>query len=71
MLDWLVKVFYFDEKGLKWMRKEKWKHGILIVVAVCLIGIGYLNYDYEQAVEVASLNQVTNESSLRRCAIGK
>lgn len=53
------------------MKKEKMKHMILIIVAVCLIGIGYLNYDYDSTIEVASVeNQANNqvdESTLRRC----
>lgn len=47
------------------MLKEKAKHLILIIIAVCLIGIGYLNYDYPDTMEVASVdNQVEDESTL-------
>lgn len=46
------------------MKKEKMKHIVLILMAVCLIGIGYLNYDYEPTIEVASMENATNEASL-------
>ncbi len=46
------------------MKKEKIKHSILIIMAVALIGIGYLNYDYEPTLEVASMGNITNEASL-------
>lgn len=46
------------------MRKENLKHIILIVMAVVLIGIGYLNYDYNPTIEVASLENQVDESTL-------
>lgn len=46
------------------MKKEKIKHIVLILMAVCLIGIGYLNYDYEPTIEVATTQNATNEASL-------
>lgn len=46
------------------MKKEKIKHIVLILMAVCLIGIGYLNYDYEPTIEVATTENATNEASL-------
>ena len=46
------------------MKKEKLKHSILIIMAVALIGIGYLNYDYEPTIEVAAMENITNEASL-------
>lgn len=46
------------------MKKEKLKHSILIIMAVALIGIGYLNYDYEPTLEVASMGNISNEASL-------
>lgn len=46
------------------MKKENLKHIILVIVAVCLIGIGYLNYDYDQTVEVASVDNQIDESTL-------
>lgn len=49
------------------MKKEKMKHMILVIVAVCLIGIGYLNYDYDSTIEVASVENQTDENTLRRC----
>ena len=42
------------------MKKEKLKHMILIVIAITLIGVGYLNYDYENTLEVASINNQKN-----------
>ena len=53
------------------MKKEKIKHIVLILMAVCLIGIGYLNYDYDSTLEVASLENQIDESTLRRCGIGE
>lgn len=52
------------------MKREKIKHLILIVIAVTFIGIGYLNYDYDESMEVASLDNQLDESTLRRCSIG-
>ncbi len=49
------------------MKKENIKHIILVIVAVVLIGIGYLNYDYEPTIEVASVENQIDESTLRRC----
>ena len=46
------------------MKKEKIKHIVLILMAVCLIGFGYLNYDYEPTIEVATTQNATNEASL-------
>lgn len=46
------------------MKKENMKHMILVLVAVALIGIGYLNYDYEPTIEVASVNNQMDESTL-------
>ncbi len=46
------------------MKKEKLKHSILIIMAVALIGIGYLNYDYEPTIEVAAMENISNEASL-------
>jgi len=50
------------------MKKEKLKHIVLVVIAISLIGIGYLNYDYDKTIEVAStgntIENVTNEASL-------
>lgn len=46
------------------LKKEKLKHLVLIGVAVCLIGIGYLNYDYDSTLEVASMNDQADESSI-------
>ncbi len=56
---------------MKRMKKENLKHIVLIVTAICLIGIGYLNYDYEPTVEVASLENQVDETTLRRCSISK
>ena len=53
------------------MKRENVKHMILIIVAVVLIGIGYLNYDYDSTIEVASIDNQTDESTLRRCTIGQ
>lgn len=53
------------------MKKENIKHIILVIVAVALIGIGYLNYDYEPTIEVASMENQIDENTLRRCPIGK
>lgn len=46
------------------MNKEKIKHIILIVIAVSLIGVGYLNYDYDASIEVASTNNIIDESTI-------
>lgn len=46
------------------MKKENLKHIILIVMAVVFIGIGYLNYDYNPTIEVASLENQVDESTL-------
>ena len=46
------------------MKKEKLKHMILITVAVCLIGIGYLNYDYDSTLEVAAMHNQTDENTI-------
>lgn len=46
------------------MKKEKLKHMILIIIAVVMIGIGYLNYDYEAAIEVASTENQIDESTI-------
>ena len=46
------------------MLKEKLKHIVLIVLAVSLIGIGYLNYDYNDTLEVASTENNNDESTL-------
>lgn len=46
------------------MKKEKLKHMILIVIAITLIGIGYLNYDYENTLEVASIDNAVDESNI-------
>lgn len=48
------------------MKKENLKHLVLVIIAVIFIGIGYVNYDYEPTVEVASTgtNQI-DESTLR------
>ena len=53
------------------MKKEKIKHMALIILAVCLIGIGYMNYDYNSTLEVASIDNAVDESTLRRCRISK
>ena len=53
------------------MKKENLKHLILVIVAVCLIGIGYLNYDYEPTIEVAAMDNQIDETTLRRCRVGK
>lgn len=45
------------------MKKEKLKHIILVIVAVSLIGIGYLNYDYDSTIEVASVDNQIDENS--------
>ena len=50
------------------MKKEKIKHMILVIVAIALIGIGYLNYDYDQTVEVAAINNQIDENTIRRCS---
>ena len=47
------------------MKKENLKHIVLIVTAICLIGIGYLNYDYEPTVEVASLENQVDETTFK------
>ena len=49
------------------MIKEKLKHIVLVVIAIACIGIGYLNYDYDQTIEVASIENQIDESTLRRC----
>jgi len=47
------------------MKKEKLKHIVLTVVAVAFIGIGYLNYDYDSTIEVASTNtQIDSNTSI-------
>lgn len=46
------------------MKKEKMKHIILGVIAVTLIGVGYLNYDFEPTLEVASIQNQVDESTL-------
>lgn len=46
------------------MKKENLKHIILIIIAVVFIGIGYLNYDYDSTIEVASLENQVDESTL-------
>lgn len=46
------------------MRKEKMKHIVLVLIAVCLIGIGYLNYDYQPTIEVATTENMTNDVTL-------
>ncbi len=46
------------------MKKENMKHIILVIVAVTLIGIGYLNYDYEPTIEVASIQNQIDENTL-------
>ena len=53
------------------MKKEKIKHVALVILAVCLIGIGYMNYDYNSTIEVASVDNTVDESTLRRCTISK
>lgn len=53
------------------MKKENLKHMVLLVVAVVLIGIGYLNYDYSPSIEVASIDNQIDENTLRRCSICK
>lgn len=53
------------------MKKENMKHIILVIVAVALIGIGYLNYDYEPTIEVASIENQVDENTLRRCTDGQ
>ena len=47
------------------MKKEKIKHITLVIVAVCLIGIGYMNYDYDSTIEVASVDNTVDETTLR------
>lgn len=51
------------------MKKENLKHLILLIVAVVLIGIGYLNYDYDSTLEVAVVDNKIDESTLRRRTI--
>ena len=51
------------------MKKEKIKHIALVIVAVCLIGIGYMNYD--STIEVASMDNSVDEATLRRCTVSK
>lgn len=46
------------------MKKENFKHIVLVMVAVILIGVGYLNYDYEPTLEVASVENQVDESTL-------
>lgn len=46
------------------MKKENMKHIILVIVAVALIGIGYLNYDYEPTIEVASVENQVDQNTL-------
>lgn len=46
------------------MNKEKVKHITLIIIAVALIGIGYLNYDYDTSLEVASVDNIIDESTI-------
>lgn len=46
------------------MKKENFKHIVLVMTAVILIGVGYLNYDYEPTLEVASTNNEAYESTL-------
>ena len=51
------------------MKKEKIKHIALVIVAVFLIGIGYMNYDYNSTIEVASMDNSVDESTIRRCTV--
>ena len=53
------------------MKKEKIKHVALVLIAVCLIGIGYMNYDYNSTIEVSSMDNSVDETTLRRCTISK
>lgn len=46
------------------MKKEKIKHIVLVVLAVGLIGVGYMNYDYDPTIEVASIENQVDESTL-------
>ena len=46
------------------MKKENFKHIVLVMTAVILIGIGYINYDYEPTLEVASLANQVDENTL-------
>ncbi len=47
------------------MLKERMKHVVLIILAVTLIGVGYLNYDYGNTLEVALVdNDSTDEANL-------
>jgi len=47
------------------MLKERMKHVVLIILAVTLIGVGYLNYDYGNTLEVALVdNDATDEANL-------
>ena len=46
------------------MKKEKIKHMTLLIIAILLIGIGYLNYDYNSSVEVAAIDNQINEETL-------
>ena len=46
------------------MKKENFKHIVLAITAVILIGVGYLNYDYEPTLEVASLGNQVDENTL-------
>lgn len=45
------------------MKKEKFKHIFLSILAVFLIGIGYLNYNYNETVEVATIENETQDES--------
>lgn len=46
------------------MKKENFKHIFLVMSAVIFIGIGYINYDYEPTLEVASLANQVDENTL-------
>lgn len=46
------------------MKKENFKHIVLVMTAVILIGVGYLNYDYEPTLEVASIANQVDENTL-------
>lgn len=44
------------------MLKERVKHVALILLAVSLIGIGFMNYDYGDTIEVASIENISEEN---------
>lgn len=46
------------------MEKEKIKNTILIIFSVILIGIGYVNYNYKDTIEVAATENIIEDEKL-------